>query len=117
MSNKQPPSPKRTFTDLVNSSDYLQRAVKRNRDALDRFFLNNAYLLSQKNISVYRQLKTISERSGFNISKQLYHGLKVGNRKVCNTAIVFIISEYWGMDGSVLMAEDIRPEEYRNKVA
>lgn len=111
MINQQPKKPKPKFTELLISSAYLQRAIKRNRRALDRFFSNNAYLLSQKKITVYRQLKDISEASGFTISQSVYYCLRVGRQDVCSTAIVYVIGEYWGIDGDEMLNKDITKGE------
>lgn len=117
MSNQSAKPKKKTFTELLDSSEYLQRAVKRNRIALERFFKNNAHLLGKKNISVYRQLKDISEASGFNISQSVYHGLKVGRQCVCSTSIVYVIGEYWGIDGDEMLNKDLTQSEELPKVA
>lgn len=111
MSNNKPAPLRRTFDDLLNTSIYFQEAMKRNRNALERFFSNNAYLLSLANKSVYRQLKDISEQSGFNISNEVYHGLKVGKRNACNTAIVYVIGHYWGIDGDTMLHEDLTKQD------
>ena len=107
-----------SFTDLLNSNPRFKRAITRNRKTLERFFANNQHLLTKANISVYRQLKDISEQTGFNISQQVYSGIKKGKQVVCSKAIVWVISDYWDLDAIDMESRDLKEEdESSRKVA
>ncbi len=111
MTNNKPKPFRATFTDLLNSNERFKRAITRNRASLERFFANNQHLLSKNNITVYRQLKSIQEATGFNISNQVYSQIKKGKQVVCSKAIVWVISDYWDLDGVDMETRDLRKED------
>jgi hypothetical protein len=110
--NNHSPKPVRSsFTDLLNTNERFKKAITRNRASLERFFANNQHLLSKANISVYRQLNDISKQTGFNISHQVYSQIKLGKQLVCSKAIVWVISDYWDLDGVDMETRDMRKED------
>lgn len=106
MGNKQPTAAKRTFTEIVTTNAYAKSVLERNREGLQRFIRNNARFLSESNKSVYRQCKDLSERSSLKILPQLIYGIKVGKQKVCSTYIVYLVGDYWGIDGATMLTTD-----------
>lgn len=106
MSNHLPKPKRKTFTEIINSNPHAAKVLKRNRIGLERFIRNNAKFLSEANKSVYRQCKDISKESDLIISPQMLHGIKVGNKKVCSTYIVYLIGEYWGIDGAEMLVKE-----------
>src|SRR3990167_9322057 len=100
MGNNSPKIKRKTFAEVVNSNANANKVLQRHREGIERFFRNNEYLLSKANISVYRQCKEISAKNDFVLERQVIHGLRKGTQLVCSSFILYLVADYWDMDGA-----------------
>ena len=102
--NNHSPKPKRErFTDLINTNPHAKQVLQRNAEGIQRLFANNMLFLSEANLSVYRQCKDITARTGFNLSTQYMSSLKLGKQLACSSYIIYLIADYWGLDGAEML--------------
>ena|SRR3990167_922074 len=106
MGNNSAKGKRPSFTEIINNNAYAKEALEANREGLARFIRNNGKFLGEKNRSVYRQCKELSEKSGLSIKPQVFSGIKRGTQQICSTYIVYLVGIYWGINGAEMLVRE-----------
>ncbi len=100
---------RRHFTHNYNTPVF-KRAMQDNCTVFKLLLKNNSYLLKQRGITLYRQLKDI-QSAGFVIGYSNIHKLRSGKSISASLTYLHVFTAYWGLDLVDMLACDFESRD------